>query len=400
MKSFNLKKEGAIRLNKGELDLGSNFLEESIKSCIPGELIQINDTVKKKSYFAFANPLAEGRNEINLINNLWGLNLLELDLEEYILKSMEMAIRLRENIEGYQDNSRLFYGSADGLPGLVVDSYTNYVVIQINSAGVDQKRIFIKETLQKKYPTKKIILLDNEKYREKQGLPIYEKDKIDGPLEVLENGFKYQISANVIQKVGYYYDHRENRKKAENFLKKFKPELNLGLDLFSYVGSWGLHLLRGGVKYVDFVDQGNFQEETNQNLKLNQFDGRGTFYRENVFKFLDKALEDKKSYDVICSDPPAFAKSIKEKKSAIDGYTKLHRKVLRLCASEAVFIAASCTHYVSHEEFQKTVKDAAFSENVNITLLDMGAQAMDHPNDSTSSYSNYIKFYLYLVRKR
>lgn len=400
MRTFTLKKEGALRLNRGELDLISKNIEESTKSCFPGELVTLEDKIKKKKYYAFINPLAQSGNEINLINNLWGLNLSLLDLEKYIVEVLERAHHLRESLMQYKGNSRLFYGNADGLPGLIVDGYINYIIIQINSAGVDNYRTLIKTFYQNIFQEKKVIFLDNEKYRERQGLPVYEKEEMEEKLEIQENGFKYNIRNSVIQKVGYYYDHRENRKKIQKWIHSFDKEFKTGLDLFSYIGSWGIHFLAAGADKVDFVDQGNFDEEIKTTLLLNGQENKGIFYRENVFKFLDNAFNEGKTYDIICSDPPAFAKSFKEKNAAIEGYNKLHRKILKICANESLFIAASCTHYIDHAEFQKTVKHASELEGVTLTLLDMGTQGADHPNMATDTYNNYIKFYLYLVRKK
>lgn len=400
MKIFTLKKEGALRLNRGEFDLIPRNIEESIKSCPPGELVALEDRVKNKRYYAFVNPLAQMGNEINLINNLWDINLTLLGLEEYIYEVLKRAYCLREKLMHYKDNSRLFYGNADGLPGLIVDSYVNYVIIQINTAGTDNFRPQIKAFYQNCFKDKKIIFLENESYRQRQSLPVYEKETLEKKLIIQENGFEYMIKPSALQKVGYYYDHRENRKKAQRWIKSFDKEFKRGLDLFSYIGSWGIHFLEAGVKEVDFVDQGNFEEEIKSTLGMNKQEGKGFFFRENVFKFLDDAYKNEKKYDVICSDPPAFAKSYKDKKTAIEGYNKLHRKILKICADESLFIAASCTHYIDHAEFQKTVKTAAQLEDKILTLLDMGTQGADHPNIATDTYNNYIKFYLYLVRKK
>lgn len=398
MRYFTLKKEGALKLLRNELSLSQSFLEESIKSCVPGELVALNDKVKNKKYYAFINTASSNGQEIEIISNVHSSDLEKNGIESYIRDTIKTACEMRGYFAGYGENAREFYGNADGLPGLIIDSYENLVIVQINSAGVDQYRQTIKETLQGIF-TKEICFLDNEKYREKHGLPQYEKDPMPEVIYITENDFKYELQSSLLQKIGYYYDHRENRKKFENLLKRMNLPKRNGLDLFCYIGSWGMHALRAGVEKMTFVDQGNLSAPVLKNLEINQFHDRGAFVRESVFKFLDDEIAQGNQYDVICSDPPAFAKSKKEKNNALEGYLKLHRKLFRLASQKSIVVAASCTHYVSHEEFQNTVVEAAQKENAKITLLENGVQGFDHPSLSTSSYNNYIKYYAYLVRK-
>ena len=230
-------------------------------------------------------------------------------------------------------------------------------------------------------------------------LPIYDKKIIEEDLEILENNIKYLIPKTVMQKIGYYYDHRENREKLKKLISRMNLKRELGLDLFSYVGSWGLHLLSAGIRKVDFVDQANMESVVLENLKLNGFHDRGQFIRSDVFKFLDKSIEEKKQYNVIVSDPPAFTKSEKNKPMALSGYEKLHSKALKLLADEGLFVAASCTHYVSYEELDKTVQDSAIKNNLKIQLLDLGVQGFDHPMKGFKDKSFYIKYLVYYVNR-
>jgi 23S rRNA (cytosine1962-C5)-methyltransferase len=118
-------------------------------------------------------------------------------------------------------------------------------------------------------------------------------------LKVLENGLKYHIRSEVLQKVGFYYDHRENRLQLMEFLSRFNNRLEKGVDLFSYAGAWGMSALKAGVKHIDFVDQGDLSHEVLQSLKLNNYSECGSFHRGDVFKFLDQAIERKTFFDVI-----------------------------------------------------------------------------------------------------
>jgi 23S rRNA (cytosine1962-C5)-methyltransferase len=159
-------------------------------------------------------------------------------------------------------------------------------------------------------------------------------------------------------------------------------------------------LLKGGILSVDFVDQGDMALDVTTNLDLNGFNGKGTFYRSDVFKYLDEAYAQNRFYDVIVSDPPAFTKSEKNKNTALGGYEKLHQKALRLIPNEGLFVAASCTHYISHDEIDKTVQVSANKNNQTVQLIDIGMQGLDHPVRGFGDKGFYIKYLLYLVKKR
>jgi 23S rRNA (cytosine1962-C5)-methyltransferase len=284
---------------------------------------------------------------------------------------------------------------SDGLPGLIIDQFENASIIQINTAGVDRYRDAIMKTVSDIMETP-AYFLDNPKYREKESLPIFQNSQLPD-LKVLENGLKYHIRSEVLQKVGFYYDHRENRLQLMEFLSRFNNRLEKGVDLFSYAGAWGMSALKAGVKHIDFVDQGDLSHEVLQSLKLNNYSECGSFHRGDVFKFLDQAIERKTFFDVILCDPPAFAKSVLQKSQALEGYSKLHRKVFKALGKASFVAFSSCTHYVSHEEFQKNILDAAYKEERKIQLVYAGLQGLDHPVTSLLDRSNYIKSYFYIV---
>lgn len=309
------------------------------------------------------------------------------------------ALRKRSLFSGYEKGARLIYGVSDDLTGIIVDKYEKYILLQINTAGMDRFRDVIHAELKASFPQHEVLFFDNEEYRKAEVLPLHEKNKLLEDLKISENGIEYLIKSDVVQKIGYYYDHRENRKKLHDLLLRTTLSKKTGLDLFSYVGSWGLHLLKAGVEHVEFVDQANMEEVTNRHLELNGFKGRGIFTRSDVFKYLDDAITKGKKFDVIVCDPPAFAKSEKNKAQAISGYEKLHLRAMRLLNDESLMVAASCTHYVNFEELDKTVKDAALKNNQKIHLLDLGVQGFDHPFSGLNDKGFYIKYLVYHVSR-
>ncbi|AUN96627.1 hypothetical protein C0V70_00595 [Bacteriovorax stolpii] len=374
------------------------------KGLRPGEWVIIEDQQAKKNYIAYINPYAESFYKIKILKEDVQKKVnVKTDEEtlakEIIVDHLQTAFRKREFFLDYNHGARLVYGMNDALPGIIVDKYQKYIFAQINTAGMDRFRDLIKAEIVKHYPDQKVLFFDNPEYRKAEVLPIHEPEKISEDLDVLENSLKYKITQQVMQKIGYYYDHRENRSKLANLLKRTSFAKKTGLDLFSYVGSWGLHMLSAGVEHVEFVDQGNMEEVTINHLKMNGFEGRGKFTRSDVFKFIDASVTAGKKYDVIVSDPPAFTKSEKNKITALQGYEKLHLKTMKLLNDEAVMVVASCTHHVNYEELDKTVQDAAIKNSQKVHLLDLGAQGFDHPFSGFNDKSFYIKYLVYFVSR-
>ena len=392
-----------MKVLRGERELSEKDVEEIPKGLIPGEWICIADPIARKKYLAYINPNIDLFYKIKILktvdftfNTTTAENLIA---SEVISELLTISINKRKIYSDYNNGCRLVYGINDSLPGLIVDKYVKYILIQINTAGLDRYRDLIRSVIKQSFLGHEVIFYDNEEYRKGEVLPTFEKESIEGDLEILENNLHYKIPKTVMQKIGYYYDHRENRARLKTLLTRLNIKKESGLDLFSYVGSWGMHLLSAGVQSVEFVDQGQMQVAIENNLRLNNFLGRGQFVRSDVFKFLDQALVDNKRYDVIVSDPPAFTKSEKNKITALQGYEKLHLKAMKLLNDDAIMVVASCTHYANYEELDKTVQDAAFKNGQKIQLLDIGLQGFDHSISGLKDKGFYIKYLVYHVNR-
>jgi len=389
MNTIELNINSSKKIVQGKRELFLSDFTNSLRGHTPGEWSYFFNSKKNEKFIGYLNPHVENNRPCAYVIE----RIIEVqDIWAYIQNNLDKAIEKRFNLFNYGKNSRLIYGQEDLLPGLIVDSYDNCAFLQINTAGIDKYREQIQSYLKEKIKTE-VYFLDNESYRKGEVLPTFDVIKREENISILENDLKYEIRNSVIQKVGYYYDHRINRDKAAQMTKFFNRKLT-GLDLFCYVGSWGLNLLKANTSYVDFVDQGDFQIEVEKNLTLNAMKERGKFHRSDVFNYLKQT--DKK-YDVICSDPPAFCKSKKEANRAKDGYIKLHTLCLKNLNPKSLFIACSCTQYVGHEDFQQTVLEAAKRSGRGIQLIDIGMQSFDHPIKETNGKNSYLKYYAYYV---
>lgn len=372
-------------------------MEDSLKSIPPGEWCFLKHNELKGMWLCFINSMIEEKYScIQLLDFLDQDQVNEsFSTIKYIEGKINFAYSKRQRYQGYEEGARLFYGVADGLPGLIIDKFKNNAVIQINTAGLDKHRSEIKNIVEKMI-FGKAYFLDNAKYREKEFLPTFENEPLPS-LDIQENDLKFKLRSEVMQKIGFYYDHRENRYQLTQILKRLNHKYERALDLFSYAGAWGMAALKSGAKTATFVDQGDFSVEIDVGLELNGFKGQGQYIRSDVFKFLDEVVQNKNVYDLILCDPPAFAKSYLQKNQALEGYSKLHRKVFKAAKAGALLAFSSCTHYVSHDEFQKNICEAALNENKKIQLLYSGLQGWDHPVTSQLDKSNYIKCYFYLL---
>ena len=392
-KSLILQNKSSLKVARGERELSEKDLVDMPKGLRPGEWIIVEDQLVKKNYIAYINPYSESFCKIKILNEDVQKKYNQKSDEESVAKeviihNLTQAFRKRDLFKDYSSGARLVYGMNDSLAGVIVDKYEKYIFAQINTAGMDRFREIIKSEIEKMYPEQKVIFFDNQEYRKVEVLPIHESSTLPSDLEISENGLRYKISQTVMQKIGYYYDHRENRSKLTQLLSRTS---------LSKKNGWGLHMLSAGVENVDFVDQGNMEEVTNIHLEMNHFKGRGKFIRSDVFKFLDAAISAGKKYDVVVSDPPAFTKSEKNKLQALQGYEKLHLKTMKLLNNEAIMVVASCTHHVNYEELDKTVQDAAIKNSQKVHLLDLGVQGFDHPFNGFKDKSFYIKYLVYFV---
>lgn len=396
MRALNLAKSGLNKVRAHQKELKQADIEDSLKSIPPGEWCVLIHPTLSSSYLCFINAMVEEKYvSVHVVDNLPGKDFTQTSAENFIAQKLEQSVRRRKLFHGYEESSRIFYGWADGLPGLIADQFRDKIIVQINTSGVDRHREFIKRTFES-LTGSKVYFLDNQKYREKEFLPVYENEKVPD-ISIDENGLKFQLRSEVMQKVGFYYDHRENRQQLISLLGRLNKSFHSSVDLFCYAGAWGLASLKGGAKHCTFIDQGDFDFEIQQALTLNGFSGKGEFRRSDVFKFLDEAIANKKTFDLILCDPPAFAKSQSQKDQALEGYSKLHRKVLKAAAPNALVAFSSCTHYVGHEEFQKNILEASVRENRKLQLLYCGMQGWDHPVTSLMDKANYIKSYFYLL---
>ncbi len=364
---------------------------DSIKGMTPGEWVLFQSKSKKGSAIGFINP------NVTRGHVAWSLGINEINfssVEDVIIEKINNGFKYRKDI-GINDG-RLFYGLEDGLPGLIIDKYSNCLIIQITTAGVDKYRELISSYCSK-YFSISTYLLDEDKYREAEGLPKYENQPLPQFILAKENELKFEIPSNMLQKIGFYFDQGENRLRLMTKIKQINIEIKSCLDLFSYVGAWGLTAAFIGAKSVDFVDQADLKSVIQRNIETNHLNFIFNFYRHDIFKGLPAEIKEKK-YDLVVFDPPALSKKKSDLKNALVGYEKGVRSTLCKVNSGGLFVFSSCTYGITFDDMCRVMNSCAKFLNKDIRVLDLGMQRSDHPFSSLLSQSFYLKYILYYVK--
>lgn len=296
---------------------------------------------------------------------------------------------------------RVVFGEADFLPGLVVDKFSDVLVVQSLALGIDRMKETIVELL------KKVLLEDgiqirgvfersDAKVREQEGME-RTKGFIGEPfqteVEIVENGVRYLVDVRDGQKTGFFLDQKYNRLAVQRLCRGAKV-----LDCFTHTGSFALNAGIAGAREVTGVDASELGiEQARKNAQLNQLEDRVKFICEDVFELLPELEEKGEQYDVVILDPPAFTKSRNSVKNAVKGYREINRRAMRLVKDGGFLATCSCSHFMTYELFTKTIHQAAQNVHKRLRQVEYRTQAPDHPILWAAEESYYLKFYIFQV---
>jgi 23S rRNA (cytosine1962-C5)-methyltransferase len=292
------------------------------------------------------------------------------------------------NLTGY----RLIAGESDGLPGVTIDKYDNFIVCQLLSAGADFHRYTIVNCLTELYPGCHIYERSDVDVRKKEGLePVTgwltePQDSTECVIE--EHGIKIHVDIATGHKTGFYLDQRDSRLAAGRFSKD-KTVLNC----FSYTSTFALHCAANNAKEVINVDVSQAALDMGKrNLELNGLSGANvSFVKEDVFKLLRKYREEKRRFDMIILDPPKFVESKAQLTGACRGYKDINMLAMQLLNPGGLLLTFSCSGLMEASLFQKVVADAALDAKRNAYFVERLQQAADHPISSNYPEGYYLK---------
>lgn len=386
--SVYLKKGQERRLNQGHLWIYSNEIDTQktpLKSFTSGEQVIVYSHSAKALGIAYINPhsLIAGRLVSRQISILLDRSLL--------VHRIKIALSLRERLFD-KPFYRLIFGESDLLPGVVVDRFNDVLVVQITTAGMEQQKQAIIEALDKVIKPATIVLRNDVKMRELEGLELYNEVVLgDLPelIEIEENNTHFHINILKGQKTGWFYDHRMNRARIQNYAKGKRV-----LDLFSYIGAWGLEAATAGASEVFCVDASEQALDwLDSSATLNQLSNI-TSVQGNVFEVLKHLRNEREKFDIVIVDPPAFIKRKKDFKEGLNAYRRVNQMAMQLCTRDALLVSASCSHHLPAETLVQQVQSASRHLDRFAQIIELGHQAPDHPIHPAIPETAYIKSFI------
>ncbi|NJL19622.1 MAG: class I SAM-dependent rRNA methyltransferase [Leptolyngbyaceae cyanobacterium SM1_3_5] len=293
---------------------------------------------------------------------------------------------------------RWLFGEGDGLPGITVDLYGEFAVVQTYMEGATVLLDWLVDALKSIAPLQGVILrsqhIDRDaEFAGKTQLLWGENPPID--LVVREYGLQFQVNLQTGQKTGLFLDHRDNRRFVEGMSRD-----RTVLNCFCYTAAFSLYALRGGASHVTSVDIGKgLAEAAEINVRLNGLNlDRHRFATADCFDWLDAAVQQKKTFDLVILDPPSFAKSKQNRFAALRAYTKLNSIALRCVAPGGFLVTASCTSQISPEAFKEMLAAAGGNCQRQLQIIHEAGQAIDHPVPAQFPEGRYLKFIVGRVR--
>ena len=297
------------------------------------------------------------------------------------------AIARRSALGATATAFRLVHGEGDGLPSLIVDRYDRWLVVQLLSAGLEAFRNDIVAALVQLTGCAGILARNDASVRSREGLSrqveILHGDVPDEVI-VAEHGVKYMAALRTGQKTGAFLDQRENRALVASVAR------GRALDLFSYHGSFALHLARVARTVTSVDSSAPALERGRQNAELNGATNI-TFVEADAFEFLRAEVQADQRYDTIVVDPPAFAKNRASLAGAVRGYRDLNLHAMRLLAPGGMLFTASCSYHLTKPLFLDMLRDAGAASGRRLILRGLTTQPADHPELVTVPETGYLK---------
>lgn len=296
---------------------------------------------------------------------------------------------------------RLIFGEADFLPGLVVDKFSDVLVVESLALGIDRLKEQIIEILkeilrQDGIEVRGVYERSDAKVRQNEGMERVKGfigKEFDINVQIEENGVKYLVDVKDGQKTGFFLDQKYNRLAIQKLCKGARV-----LDCFTHTGSFALNAAVAGAREVTGVDASELAvEQASKNAILNGVQDRAKFLCRDVFELLPELEKKGEKYDVVILDPPAFTKSRSSIKNAVKGYREINLRAMKLVKDGGFLATCSCSHFMSYELFTETIGQAARNVHKRLRQVEFRTQAPDHPILWAADESYYLKFYIFQV---
>lgn len=385
--TLQLKKGEEKRLREGHVWVYSNEVDTQkspLKHFKPGEEVVVKAANHLALGVAYVNPHSL------ILARLFSRKLTDCLNVELLSARLQQALSLRESLYP-QPYYRLAFAESDELPGLVIDRFGEHLVVQANTYGMDNKKEELVAAIQAVVPSVQSILWRNDSsIRQSEGLDTSVSAGLGEPPEttlIEENNTAFYVPLWKGQKTGWFFDHRLNRTRLKDYVSGQRV-----LDVFSYLGAWGIQAAHYGASEVHCIDSSAFAcEWIVKNAALNQLQSKVQVLCEEAMTALQKLHKDKQSFDVIILDPPAFIKKRKDQKEGFLAYQRLNTLALKLLRPKGTLISASCSMHLSYEDLLKVLQRASLQAHSPLQILERGHQGPDHPVHLAIPETDYLK---------
>ncbi len=351
-------------------------------SCEPGGVVTVLD---RDGRFVGRGVADEGPIAVRI----WTTKKEPIDAT-FVRRRIATAVRLRERtMPAHTDAVRLVHGEGDRLGGVVCDRYGDVGVLRIDGAGGLAWRDTLVEALVAEARLEGLMVKTGR--RGSVRVEVAHGDVPDAPIEVVEHGMRMLVDVHRGQKTGLFLDHRESRRMTRRIAEGARV-----LNLYGYTGGFSIAAGLGGARRVETVDvaQGALTFARRGWAMNGLAPELHETHAADVPRFLEQARAERRTWDLIISDPPSFAPKKDARQAAIRAYRKLHLSCLKMLADGGLFLAASCSSQVGRDAFEQTIKDAAGKARVVLQVLGRWGAAPDHPRILGFPEGDYLKVVL------
>ena len=390
----NLKKGEGRTLKAGGMWVYDNEIASTMGEIVDGGLVEVHDF---DGYFMGIGYINR-RSKITV--RMMSRRTREID-RAFIEQRVRACVDYRKHTVD-MSSCRLIFGEADFLPGIVIDKFSDVLVVESLALGIDRFKPLIVELLkqvlkEEGMPIRGVYERSDAKVRLQEGMERFKGfigEEFDTKVSIVENGVKYMVDVKDGQKTGFFLDQKYNRAAIRPMCKDAKV-----LDCFTHTGSFALNAGMAGAKSVLGVDASELGvAQATENAALNGLSDRVSFICEDVFELLPRLEIEGDLFDVVILDPPAFTKSRNSIKNAVKGYREINLRAMKLVKNGGYLATCSCSHFMNPELFSKTIGEAAANVHKRLRQIEYKTQSPDHPILwSRDEESLYLKFYIFQV---
>ena len=390
----NLKKGEGRTLKAGGMWGYDNEIASTMGEIVDGGLVEVHDF---DGYFMGIGYINR-RSKITV--RMMSRRTREID-RAFIEQRVRACVDYRKHTVD-MSSCRLIFGEADFLPGIVIDKFSDVLVVESLALGIDRFKPLIVELLkqvlkEEGMPIRGVYERSDAKVRLQEGMERFKGfigEEFDTKVSIVENGVKYMVDVKDGQKTGFFLDQKYNRAAIRPMCKDAKV-----LDCFTHTGSFALNAGMAGAKSVLGVDASELGvAQATENAALNGLSDRVSFICEDVFELLPRLEKEGELFDVVILDPPAFTKSRNSIKNAVKGYREINLRAMKLVKNGGYLATCSCSHFMNPELFSKTIGEAAANVHKRLRQIEYKTQSPDHPILwSRDEESLYLKFYIFQV---